>query len=84
MRPLHILPECNLTEVPLEDPENVLGDGRFPETVMVKAVGLLLPPNTLVVTSSVTDIPGCGIRRGIGVGRLLSFWIGVFFVAAYV
>ena len=47
---------------------------------MVKSDGLLLPLNILVVTSSVTDNPGCGIGRGRGIGRLLSFLIGVFFV----
>jgi hypothetical protein len=75
-------PGFSATVVPEDEPENVLGDGRFPETIMVKSDGLLLPLNTLVVTFNVTDNPGCGIGIGRGVGKLLSFWIGVFFVAA--
>jgi len=77
-------PSFSTTVVPEDEPEKVLGVGRFPETVMVKSDGLLLPLNTLVVTSSVTDNPDCGIGTGRGVARLLSFLIGVFFVAAYV
>lgn len=75
-------PGFSVTVVPEDEPENVLGVGLFPETVMVKSDGLLLPLNTLVVTPSVPNNPGCRNGRGMGVGRLLSFWIGVFFVAA--
>ncbi len=50
-----------MTVVPEDEPKNVPGDGLLPETVMVKSDCLLLPPNTLVVTSSVPNNPGGGI-----------------------
>ena len=75
-------PGFSVTVVPEDEPENEPGDGPLAETVMVKSDGLLLPPNTVVVTFSVPNNPGGGIGRGTGVGRLLSFWIGVFFFAA--
>jgi hypothetical protein len=31
------LPAFNVTEVPLDDPENDFGDGLLPDTVMVKS-----------------------------------------------
>jgi hypothetical protein len=38
------LPAFNVTEVPLDDPENDFGEGLLPETVMVKSEGLMVPP----------------------------------------
>jgi len=54
-------PACNVTEVPEDDPENVLGDGLFPETVIVKSEGFLVPPlvlSTLVITLKNVVDPG--------------------------
>ncbi|MDQ6667445.1 MAG: hypothetical protein M3Y53_04360 [Thermoproteota archaeon] len=54
-------PTCNVTEVPEDDPENVLGDGLFPETVIVKSEGFLVPPlvlSTLVTTFKNVVDPG--------------------------
>ena len=47
-------PACNVTEVPEDDPENVLGDGLFPETVIVKSEGFLAPP--LVLSTSIITL----------------------------
>jgi hypothetical protein len=48
-------PGFNVTEVPLEEPENELGDGLLPETVMVKSDGFLVPePPSLLVTFLMT------------------------------
>ena len=44
------LPAFNVTEVPLDDPENDFGDGLLPDTVMVKSEGFLVPPLTFVLT----------------------------------
>jgi len=72
-----------VTVVPEDEPGNVAGEGLLPETVMVKSEGLLLPPNTLAVASSIPNEPGggIGIGMGAGVGRLLAFWIVVFVFA---
>ena len=54
-------PACNVTEVPLDDPENVLGFGLLPETVIVKSEGFLVPPlvlSTLVTTFKNVVDPG--------------------------
>jgi hypothetical protein len=44
------LPGFSVTEVPLDDPENELGEGLLPATLMVKSGGVLAPPLTFVVT----------------------------------
>lgn len=44
------LPAFNITEVPLEDPENNFGEGLLPATLIVKSEGLPLLPLTFVVT----------------------------------
>jgi hypothetical protein len=44
-------PAFNVTEVPLDDPENDFGEGLLPVTLIVKSEGLLLPPLTFVVTA---------------------------------
>jgi hypothetical protein len=52
-----------VTEVPLEDPGNELGDGWLPETVMVKSDGFLLPTPlfaTFFTTSKNVNEPGGG------------------------
>ncbi len=57
-------PACNVTEVPEDDPENVLGDGLFPETVIVKSEDFLVPPlvlSTLVTTFKNVVDPGGGV-----------------------
>jgi hypothetical protein len=54
------LPAFNVTEVPLEDPENDFGEGLLPDTVMVKSEGLAVPPlllSTLVITVRNVDDP---------------------------
>jgi hypothetical protein len=43
-------PAFNVTEVPVDEPENDLGEGLFPDTDIVKSDGLLAPPLTFVVT----------------------------------
>jgi hypothetical protein len=84
------VPGFSVTVVPEDEPGNVAGEGLLPETFMVKSEGLLLPPNTLEVTSSVPNEPGgvgrllslwIGMGMGAGVGRLLSLWIVVFVFA---
>jgi hypothetical protein len=37
-------PACNVTEVPEDEPANDAGFGLFPDTVMVKSEGFLVPP----------------------------------------
>jgi hypothetical protein len=44
------LSEFNLTEVPLDDPENDFGDALSPYTVMVTSEDFFVDPFTLVVT----------------------------------
>src|SRR5205809_2059707 len=44
------LPASNVTDVPEDEPGNESGFGLFPETVMVKSEGLLVPPVTLVTS----------------------------------
>ena len=58
------LPASNVTDVPEDEPGNESGFGLFPETDMVKSEGLLLPPETLVVTIKVADDPGGGVGTG--------------------
>ena len=58
------LPASNVTDVPEDEPGNEFGFGLFPETVMVKSEGLLLPPETMVVTINVSDDPGGGTGKG--------------------
>ena len=57
-------PASNVTDVPEDEPGNESGFGLFPDTVMVKSEGLLLPPETLVVTIKVVDDPGGGVGKG--------------------
>ena len=57
-------PACNVTEVPEDEPENVLGFGLLPETVIVKSDGFLVPPlelSTLVTTLKNVVDPGGGV-----------------------
>src|SRR6476646_513636 len=78
------LPDISVTEVPLEEPENELGDGLLPETVMVKSDGFLVPAppplfKTLVITLKNVNEPGKGGHfpftgfepsgQGVGVGH---------------
>jgi hypothetical protein len=58
------LPASNVTGVPEDEPGNESGFGLLPETVMVKSEGLLLPPETLVVTIKVVDDSGGGTGKG--------------------
>jgi hypothetical protein len=54
------LPAFNVTEGPLDDPENDFGEGLLPVTVMVKSEGLAVPPlllSTLVITLRNVDEP---------------------------
>jgi len=51
------LPSFNVTEVPLDDPENDFGEGLLSDTAMVKSEGFLVPPLvllTLVVTPNIS------------------------------
>jgi hypothetical protein len=53
-------PAFNVTEVPLEDPENDFGEGLLPDTVMVKSEGFFVPLlglSTLVITLGNVDDP---------------------------
>jgi hypothetical protein len=53
-------PAFNVTEAPLDDPENDFGEGLLPVTVMVKSDGLAVPPlllSTLVITLRNVDDP---------------------------
>jgi hypothetical protein len=57
-------PGCNVTEVPEDEPENDFGLGLFPETVIVKSEGFLVPPlvlSTLVTTLRNVLDPGGGV-----------------------
>jgi hypothetical protein len=56
-------PACNVTEVPEDEPANDAGFGLLPETVIVKSDGLLLPPDTLVVTINVANNPWGGVGK---------------------
>ena len=56
-------PACNVTEVPEDEPANDAGFGLFPDTVMVKSEGFLLPPDTLVVTINVANNPWGGFGK---------------------
>ena len=58
------LPASNVTDVPEDEPGNESGFGLFPDTVMVKSEGLLLPPETLVVTIKAVDDPVGGVGTG--------------------
>src|SRR5215831_2534229 len=56
-------PACNVTGVPADEPENDAGFGLFPETLMVKSEGFLVPPlvlSTLVITLKNVVDPGGG------------------------
>lgn len=44
------LPAFNVTEVPLDEPENDFGEGLLPAILMVKSEGFFVPPLTFVVT----------------------------------
>ena len=53
-----------MTVLPNDEPENVLGFGLFPETVIVKSEGFLVPPivlSTLVITLKNVVDPGGGV-----------------------
>ena len=65
----------NVTDVPEDEPGNESGFGLFPETVMVKSEGLLLPPDTSVVTVNVPGAGGVG-KGGISGGGIFSFRTG--------
>ena len=57
------LPASNVTDVPEDEPGNESGFGLFPETVMVKSEGFLVPPlvlSTLVITLKNVVAPGGG------------------------
>src|SRR5205823_5570965 len=57
------LPASNVTDVPEDEPGNEFGFGLFPETVMVKSEGFLVPPlvlSTLVITLKNVVAPGGG------------------------
>jgi hypothetical protein len=57
-------PACNVTEVPEDEPVNDAGFGLFPDTVMVKSDGFLVPPlvlSTLVMTLKNVVDPGGGV-----------------------
>ena len=64
------LPANNVTEVPLDDPENDFGDGPLPDTDTVKSEGFLVPPLTFVVTVKNVCEPGRGLG---GLGGLVEF-----------
>lgn len=71
-----------MTVVPEDEPANDAGFGLFPETVIVKSDGFLLPPDTFVVTLRVPNNPDGGIGKGAYPGRILWFRTGMFFFAA--
>jgi hypothetical protein len=88
-------PGFNVTVVPEDEPANDAGFGLLPETVIVKSDGLLLPPDTFVVTLRIPNNPGGAIGSGAGIsgggigkgagpgrGRILWLRTGVFFFAA--
>jgi hypothetical protein len=50
-------PAFNVTEVPLDEPENDFGEGLLPDTLIVKSEGLFVPPLTLVITLRNVDEP---------------------------
>ncbi len=53
-------PALNVTEVPLDDPENDFGEGLLPDTIMVKSEGFFVPPlvlSTIVITLRNVDEP---------------------------
>ena len=56
-----------MTVVPEDEPANDAGFGLFPETVIVKSDGFLLPPDTFVLTWRVPNNPGGGIGKGVGI-----------------
>jgi hypothetical protein len=68
-------PACNVTEVPEDEPVNDAGFGLFPDTVMVKSDGFLLPPDTSVVIVNVHGAGGVGKGVGSG-GGIVSFRTG--------
>jgi hypothetical protein len=87
------VPGFSVTVVPGDEPANDSGFGLFPETVIVKSDGFLLPPDTFVITLSVPNSPGGGIGKGVaisggGFGKgpepriILWFKTGLFFFAA--
>jgi hypothetical protein len=65
-----------VTIVPKEEPENDFGLGLLPETVMVKSEGLLIPPDTFVVTLIVPNNPGVGTGGGAGISEGLLGMMG--------
>jgi hypothetical protein len=86
------LPGFSVTEVAEDEPANEAGLGSLPETVIVKSDGLLLPPDTVVVTLSVPDDTGGGVGDGVGISggfvgggldsELLPFWTGLLLFVA--
>jgi hypothetical protein len=70
------LPGFSVTIVPKEEPENDFGLGLLPETVMVKSEGLLIPPDTFVVTLIVPNNPGVGTGGGAGISEGLLGMMG--------
>ena len=66
-----------MTVVPEDEPANDAGFGLFPETVIVKSDGFLLPPDTFVVTLRVPNNPGGGIGKGLARGHTLEEYSGL-------
>jgi hypothetical protein len=69
-------PGFSVTVVPKDEPANDAGFGLLPETVIVKSDGILLPPDTFVVTLRVPNNPGGGIGKGASPGKILWFRTG--------
>ena len=67
-------PGFSVTVVPKDEPANDAGFGLLPETVIVKSDGILLPPDTFVVTLRVPNNPGGGIGKGLE--NISGGWIG--------
>jgi hypothetical protein len=63
-------PALNVTEVPLEEPENELGDGSLPVTVMVKSDGFLVPELPSLLVTFLTTLKNVSEPGGEGFGHL--------------
>jgi hypothetical protein len=55
------LPAFNVTEVPLDDPENDFGDGLLPDTVIVKSEGFFVTLTFVVTVKNVFEPNGDGV-----------------------